>query len=73
MPLNEKKILEILLTECDAVEKRCKGYRKELIETITDVITYEQQHRIQATNIKQKVSDKCNALAVFLYRNRNTS
>lgn len=66
MPLNERRIMEILLEECNKVQERCKGYREELIETIGDIVQSERQHRVQGTNIQKKVSDKCSALGVFL-------
>jgi hypothetical protein len=66
MPLNERKIISIIVEECMTIEDRCKGYRKELIETVADIITAERQHRVQGTNIQQKVNDKCNAMGRFL-------
>lgn len=66
MPLNERKIINILLDECKTLEERCAGYRKELIEVIADIITVERQHRVQGTNIQQRISDKCNATGRFL-------
>lgn len=66
MPLNEGKIINILLEECQNVEERCKGYREELIDVITDIITTERQHRVQGINIQQRINDKCNATGRFL-------
>jgi hypothetical protein len=70
MPLNDRKIISIIFEQCREVEERCKGYQKEIIEIITDIINYERQHRVQATNIQQKISDKCNAAARFLAKKR---
>ena len=66
MPLSEQKIIKIIFEECNNIEERCKGYKKELIEVVADIITAERQHRVQATNIQQKISDKCNATGRFL-------
>ena len=66
MPLNERKIISIILNECNAVEERCRGYREALVEAVTDIITAERQHRVQGTNIQQKVNDKCSATGRFL-------
>jgi hypothetical protein len=66
MPLNEKKIIQILLEESKKLDERCPGYREEIIEVISEVITYERQHRVNGTNIKQKVADKCSAAGQFL-------
>ncbi len=66
MPLNEKKIIKIILEECKDIPERCSGYRDELIDTISDIIQAERQHRTQGTNIQQKISDKCNAVGRYL-------
>ncbi|MCY4384868.1 MAG: hypothetical protein OXE44_17180 [Nitrospinae bacterium] len=71
MPLNERKIIGIILDECNTVEERCDGYREELIDSITDIITLERQHLVQGTNIQQKVNDKCNAAGLFLTEKRS--
>ena len=66
MPLNDKKIISIILEECADVEERCIGYRQEIREVITDILKDERDHRIAATNIQQKVNDTCSAAARFL-------
>lgn len=70
MPLNERKIITIILEECENVEERCDGYREEIIDVITDIITAERQNRVQGTNIQQKVNDKCNTAGRFLSEGR---
>ena len=70
MPLNERKIISIILDECNNLEPRCRGYREELIEVLTEIITAERQHRVQGTNIQQKINDKCNAAGRFLAEKR---
>ena len=71
MPLNDRKIITIILDECESIQERCDGYREELIETITEIIALERQHRVQGTNIQQKINDKCNAAGNFLARTRD--
>lgn len=73
MPLNERKIINIILEECKTVEERCEGYQEELIEVITDIITTERQHRVQGTNIQQRINDKCNTAGRFLAERRSHS
>ena len=70
MPLNERKIISIILDECKTIEERCDGYQEELVDAITDIITAERQHRVQGTNIQQQISDKCNATGRFLAEQR---
>ncbi len=71
MPPNNRKIISIILEECREVEKRCDGYREEIIEVISEILEYERSHRVSATNIQKKINDKCNATARFLAKQRN--
>lgn len=70
MPLNERKIISIILDEAKTIEERCDGYKEELVEVITDIITAERQHRVAGTNIQQKIIDKCNTVGRFLAEKR---
>lgn len=70
MPLNERKIINIILAECEKVTERCEGYHEALVELVTEVVTAERQHRVQGTNIQQKISDRCNAVGRFLAEQR---
>ena len=70
MPLNDKKIISIILEECAGMEERCEGYRDEIIEVIAEILDYERGHRISATNIQKKINDKCNAAGRFLASQR---
>jgi hypothetical protein len=70
MPLNERKIVTIILAEAQAVPERCEGYRETLIETISEIVQAERQHKVQGTNIQQKVNDQCNTLGRYLASKR---
>jgi hypothetical protein len=71
MPLNDKKMISIILQEANHIEDRCSGYREEIIEVIADILDNERQHRVQGTNIQKKISDKCNAAGRFLAQTRS--
>ena len=66
MPIYGQKIINIILDECKPIEERCDGYKEELVEVITEIITAEREHRVQGTYIQQKINDKCNAAGDFL-------
>ena len=70
MPLNEKKIISIILEECAGIDERCNGYREEIREVITDILMHERGHRVSRTNIQTKINDRCNAAARFLVKQR---
>jgi hypothetical protein len=71
MPLNDKKIISIIMEQGAEVPERCEGYREEIIAVIADIISYEQSHRVEATNIQKKINDKCDAAARFLTEKRD--
>lgn len=72
MPLNERKIISIILEECAGIDERCNGYREEIREVITDILMYERGHRVSRTNIQTKINDRCNAAAQFLVKKRGS-
>lgn len=71
MPLNEMKVLSILLDECKTIEERCQGYKEEIVEVVTDIIAAERQHRVERTRIQQQINDRLHAAGDFLAENRN--
>ena len=73
MPSNDQKIIEIMFSEIDATELRCKGYHTELKEVIAEIITAERNHRVARRNIDQQIADKINAAGKFLADNRSKS
>ncbi len=70
MPLNDRKIITIILNECKTIEERSTGYKEELREVIIEIIAAERQHRVQGTNIQQKINDKCYSAGDFLAESR---
>ena len=73
MPLNDRKIINIILNECKSLEERCDGYKEEIREAIVEIITAERQHRVQGTNIQQKINSKCQAAGDFLAKNQDST
>lgn len=72
MPINEKKIAQILRGECQSIEERCNGYKDELVQVIIDILKDEEGHRIRATNIQQQINLICQEAGDFLAENRNS-
>lgn len=68
MPLSDKKVITIILDECDKLPERTTGYRRAIRDTITDILMYERRHLVEATNIQQKVNQKCDSAAELLVR-----
>lgn len=70
MPVNQRKIISIILAQCEEIEERCEGYREEIVEVVADILAYERSHMVAATTIQKKVNHKCNAAARFLATQR---
>ena len=66
MPITSKTIINILLEESRNIDNRCEGYREEIIDLVSEIITEERQHRVQGTNIQKRITDKCKASGRFL-------
>ena len=71
MPLNDKKVISIILKQCAEIEEHYDGYREEIIGVISDILAYEREHRVSGTNIQQKINDKCDAAARILAKQRD--
>ncbi len=69
MPLSDRKVIAIILDECDKLEERCTGYRDAIRETVADILWYERQHRTAAIDIQKKINQKCESAAEFLVLN----
>ena len=72
MPLNDLKVVRIVLEEVETLDERCDGYREEIKSAMADILTAERVHRTRGTNIQQRVSDKCNATGEWLARERGS-
>lgn len=71
MPLQNRKIITILLEQCAEIEERCEGYKEEIVAVVTDILELERGHRASATTIQKNINDKCNAAARFLTEQRS--
>ncbi len=69
MPLIQRKIVSIISGQCMNLDERCRGYRDEILDTITDILELERQNRIRSINIQQKINDKCDATGRYLAEN----
>lgn len=70
MPADNQKILSIMMSEIDSIEERCEGYRDELRDTLAEIIGLVRDHKVNRTNIDQRVADKINATGGFLSQSR---
>ena len=70
MPANDQKVVSIMFSEIEAIEERCAGYHDQLKDAVSDIIAFVREHKVNRTNIDQKVADKISATGRFLDDNR---
>lgn len=73
MPLASQRVLAIIFEECRKRDQRFPGYHKELIATLSDIIQLEREHRVQGTNIRQRIADKIGALGNLIADSSKTN
>jgi hypothetical protein len=67
---NDQKIVNILLKQCESLEERCPGYRKEMLSLVAEVLNLEREHALARTNVAQRIGDQVNTLAMVVYGSR---
>ena len=72
MGINDRKIVTTILAECANLEQRCPGYREAIVDLIGDILRVERQHKIAATQVRQKVNDAFNLTGQWLASRRET-
>ncbi len=68
MALNEKKIIDVILSNLKDINPRYNDYQKDLTELVVDIITAERLHQTQKQSIIQDISDKINTVGMELFR-----
>ena len=66
MSYNKKKMVKLILNECESIEERCDGYRKVILDAIVEILEAEREHREQRTQIQKKVNEACYKVGDFL-------
>ena len=73
MAHNDKKIISVLKEGIENIPKRYKGYNKEIMGLVGDVLLLERDHQISRIDIVKKISDKINASGQIYYKNTSTT
>lgn len=68
MAYNDHKIVKILLEQCDSLDERFPGYRRDMKHLAAEVLNLEREHAISRINITQKIADHVNTLGMDLFR-----
>ena len=67
MPVNDQRVVQIILENIREIENRYDGYLDDMKELIANVMVLEMEHQIQKTNIKQLIGDKIALAASELF------
>lgn len=70
MPIDRKRLIEIIMEESVKVDERHEGYRESMMSLVSDILADERDHAVAQTNIQQRISDKCKAEAEILFKER---
>lgn len=68
MSINRRHLVNIFRERVEQIDedRRVPGYRVELLKRLTAIIEAEQEHKIRAINVQQRVNDECNRLGAKL-------
>ena len=73
MAHNDKKIISVLKEGIENIPNRYKGYNKEILELVAEVLMLERNHQISKIDIVKKIKDKINASGQIYYKNTSTT
>lgn len=64
MAVNVRHLARLFREEAEAIDEaaRIPDYRLELLRHLTAVVEYEQEHRVRALPIQQRVNEECTRL-----------
>jgi hypothetical protein len=63
-----KLVIEAIKQRCAAVDPRFDGYEKELLTTVSDILSREREHKVSPTTVQQKVQDHIEVLGDQIWR-----
>lgn len=71
MPVNQRRLAQIMLEQCAQIDERVPGYRGALIDHLIQILDFENAHRRGGgMPIKQQITAQCEALGAFLAQKR---
>ena len=70
MTVSQQKLLSVLRDQVDQIDEtdRVPGYRRDLLETLAQIVVLEKEHLEARTQIQKKINDKAQALGTILLK-----
>ena len=67
--MNPWKLISTFKEKCKEAPERAPDYHDALFDTLSDIIWKEYEHSIRSTNIQKTITEYCDALGEYIYRN----
>ena len=70
MTVSQQKLLSVIRDRVDQIDEsdRVPGYRRDLLETLAQIVVLEKEHLEARTQIQKKINDKAQALGTILHK-----
>ena len=70
MTVSQQKLLSVIRDRVDRIDEtdRVPGYRRDLLETLAQIVVLEKEHLEARTQIQKKINDKAQALGTILLK-----
>lgn len=68
--VSQQKLLSVIRDRVDQIDEsdRVPGYRRDLLETLAQIVVLEKEHLEARTQIQKKINDKAQALGTILLK-----
>ncbi|MXZ76734.1 MAG: hypothetical protein F4Z06_00465 [Acidimicrobiia bacterium] len=68
--VSQQKLLSVIRDRVDQIDEsdRVPGYRRDLLETLAQIVVLEKEHLEARTQIQKKINDKAQALGTILHK-----
>lgn len=70
MTVSQQKLLSVIRDRVDQIDEsdRVPGYRRDLLETLAQIVVLEKEHLEAKTQIQKKINDQAQALGTILHK-----
>ncbi|MCY3632473.1 MAG: hypothetical protein F4129_08245 [Acidimicrobiia bacterium] len=68
--VSQQKLLSVIRDRVDQIDEsdRVPGYRRDLLETLAQIVVLEKEHLEAKTQIQKKINDQAQALGTILHK-----
>lgn len=70
MPLDGQRVVRIIVEECSNLSEQYPGYRKDVLDVVTDILALERQSAWQNISIQKRIGDKIEAAGAHFMRRK---